>query len=853
VTLIDWSPLLGCDVTSPGWQLNVRDCFEGANGSIVSFSMTISDEASTESPVYQEYLIADGQNLNILDTGCDSSLFTSLALERIYPSATLINPIPSIQWEAFPPFDLPNGGASLNILLNPGPTVDTYFTLSLVNVEVGDACGTVASDVEFYDYIPPDSTIITMADSILCLTDGPIAIESSIAEGTWIGPLDSTSAGVVLDPAAVGLGTWTISFVPTSSCIMPSAVSVLIDQAPEIEYTGQAAFCSTETEVSLNATPEGGAWVGEGILDSQLGVFDPSAVANEAANVSYQVGGNCPAEMQVELTIETFTPLTILSEDSLICLTSNPVVLSSNLPTVEWSGPGIDTVEPEVFDPSTAGVGVHTVRANYSQACASADSLVIVVEDPSIVFQAMPALCIDAAVQDLTALADSGYWSGPGIVDSLQGLFNPGLAAPGAVQLFYTLTNSCGTSASMNVVVDDFPNLSIGLPEGICIDQNEFTLLANFAGGDFAGPGVELQGAQWFFNPQAAGVGSAEISYQYTDVCSITYFDTIEVFPLPELQISIDTTICPEGEAVLMASGAFSYGWAPDVSLVTPQQAVTIAMPDETTTYTVAGQSANGCFAIEEVTVEVLPTPALITNGPVEICPGDEEVLTVTNIEQATWNGPDAVNLQGLEIMVSPDSSSVYEVSGLDANGCIGETTVDVIVHQPSAYFTASDSIGVPPLYVQFSNLSEGDYFVWYLGNGDTLITEDINELVSVYYQGANEHSVTLTAYLNGCPSTFSLNVETYYDSELILIPNVVTADGDGKNDTWWVKTQNMKNLHIDIFNRWGQRVGVIDGFNDRWDPDLNSAGTYYFSLQAEGLDQEIYNREGHFTVLKGE
>ena len=80
-----------------------------------------------------------------------------------------------------------------------------------------------------------------------------------------------------------------------------------------------------------------------------------------------------------------------------------------------------------------------------------------------------------------------------------------------------------------------------------------------------------------------------------------------------------------------------------------------------------------------------------------------------------------------------------------------------------------------------------------------------------------------------------------------------MTADGDGKNDTWWVKTQNMKNLHIEIFNRWGQRVGVIDGLNDRWNPDLNSAGTYYFSLHAEGLDQEIYNREGHFTVLKGE
>jgi gliding motility-associated-like protein len=852
-TLIDWSPLLGCDVTSPGWELHVRDCFEGANGAIVSFAMTITDESNVSNPVNQEYLIAAGQNLNILDTGCDSSLFTSLALERIYPAATLINPVPSIQWEAFPPFDLPNGGTNLNILLNPGPTVDTYFTLSLVNVEVGNACGTVATDVEFYDYIPPDSTIITLEDSILCITDAPIAIESSIESGSWIGPLDSTSNGVVLNPSAVGIGTWTISFVPTSSCIVPSEVTVLIDQAPTIVYTGQSAFCSTETQVGLNATPEGGTWIGLGVLDSLQGIFNPSALTNEVANISYEVDGNCPAELPITLAIEPFIPLTITLVDSLICLTSNPWVLSSNLPTVEWSGPGVQILSPQVFNPSSAGVGVHTITANYNQACASTDSMVIVVENPAIEFQSLPALCIDATVQDLAVMADSGYWSGPGIIDSQQGLFDPGLPGAGSLNVYYSLLNSCATTDSLNIAIEDFPNLSLGLPDGICADQSEFVLLANFTGGEFAGPGVELQGSQWYFNPEGAGVGSAEISYQYNDVCAQTFFDTIEVFPLPDLQVSLDTSICPEGQASLTASGAFIYGWTPAISLLTPQEATTIASPEGTTTYTVAGQSVQGCFSLEDVTVEVLATPVLVTNSPVEICPGETELLTVVGIEQAEWTGPDVLASEGLALEVSPDSTTVYTVVGTDANGCVGESAVVVVVHQPLASFSASDTLGVPPLYVQFTNLSQGDYFIWDLGNGDTLLTEDINEWVAAYYQGEEIHQVTLTAYLNGCPSSYSLNIETYYDSELLVIPNVVTADGDGKNDTWWVKTQNMKNLHVDIFNRWGQIVGEIEELNDRWDPDLHSPGTYFFRLYAEGLDQEVYNREGHFTVLKGE
>jgi gliding motility-associated-like protein len=377
--------------------------------------------------------------------------------------------------------------------------------------------------------------------------------------------------------------------------------------------------------------------------------------------------------------------------------------------------------------------------------------------------------------------------------------------------------------------------------------------LANFTGGDFEGPGVQLQGTQWYFNPQEAGVGNAQIVYNYSDVCSVTYYDTIEVFPLPELQISLDTAICPEGEAMLVASGASQYGWAPSASLITPEQASTIAVPDVTTTYTVAGQSEEGCFSMEEVTVQVYPSPVLVTNSPIEICPGETEVLTVTGVDQAIWNGPDVNGIETLEVVVSPDSTSMYEVIGEDEHGCIGQTQLEVIVFQPLALFTASDTVGVPPLYVEFNNLSQADYFVWNFGNGDTLMTEDINSVVSSYFQGEELHTVTLTAYLNGCPSTYSLSIETYYDSELIVIPNIVTPNGDSKNDSWWVKTQNMKELHVDIYNRWGQQVGVLDGFNDKWNPGENSSGTYYFSLYAKGLDEEMYNREGHFTVLKGE
>ena len=851
--IIDWSPLLGCDVTQPGWTVNVRDCYESANGFITSASFTILELGNEIPPIVHNFETADGQDLTILDTGCDSSLFTSIAFERVYPQSTLLDHGVALQWVSDPPFPIPNNGYGMNFLLNPGPTVDTYFSLRLNNIQLGNACDSYPVDVEFFDYIEPDSSTIFVSDSILCVTDSPLLLTPSVAAGSWEGPVDSMAEGAVFDPSVVGPGIWNISFAPNSSCIEPTEVQIFVDVTPTLVLSEPMTLCNTGSPVLLTASPGGGVWSGSGLEGVSNDLFNPAIIAEPASELTYYLDGNCPVQASVVFTVESFEPLSIVQADTVICESAEPIDFDGNLANVQWLGAGISATNLGIFDPSMAGAGEHLIVANYEQACSSSDTVLVVVEDPDIDFVPVNPVCIDGEVLTLVAEADSGVWSGSGVVDSELGLFNPQAAGAGPQTVYFTLLNSCGSVDSLTLFVEDFPQLQLGLPDGICVDQSEFVLLANFEGGIFSGAGVQQIGDQWYFNPESAGVGSVELSYSYTDVCSLTLYDSIEVFPLPLLEISLDTAICPEGEALLAVSGAFQYGWSPAANLLTPTEASTIANPAETTTYTVSGQSDEGCFSLAQVTVEVFDSPVLSTNGPLELCPGDSEIAIVTGVEQAEWIGPDVSSQQGLELVVSPDSSTVYNVTGYDVNGCLGETNLEVIVHQPQAYFTASDTLGVPPLYVQFDNLSQGDYFIWDLGNGDTLVTTDLSEIVDGYYQGEEFHTVQLTAFLNGCPAYYSLELETYYDSELLIIPNIVTQDGDDKNDVWWVKTQNMKDLHVDIFNRWGQGVGTIDGINDRWDPSDFSAGTYYFRLLATGLDGEEYNREGSFTVLKPE
>lgn len=844
---IDWSPLVGCDVTEPGWQLNVRDCYGGANGDIATVSLTISDQANT---VSQEFLPASGQSLEILDTGCDSSLFTSLILERYYPQSTLLSQGVGIAWDAFPPFDLPNNGVGLNHFINPAPTQDTYFQLRLTNIELGEACGSNSSDVEFYDYIQPDSTVIALTDSVLCITDSALLLTSSISEGSWVGPVDSITGGVLFNPAVVGPGLWSISFEPVSSCIDPTEVFVLVDVAPEILLPLATTFCSTDELVVLSAAPNGGVWSGEGVVDALLGEFSPAQLSGNTSLLTYSVGGNCPAQDSVLLTIEAYTPLQIVEADTTLCENAAPFVFTSNLSFVQWEGSGITSPNLGVFEAAEAVLGMQPVVAVYQQACTDYDTVWVNIEDASIVFTPTIPVCVNGSWVDLEVEAAGGVWSGNGLVDSLLGVVDPVLLGVGVHYLTYQLGNSCASSDSLAISVEDFPDIQLGLPQGVCVDQTEFALAANVGGGVFSGAGVELAETQWLFNPQLAGAGSAVVRYDYSDVCTVIAFDSLEVYSLPLLVAAADTAICPEGEALLTVTGASIYSWSPALSLLSPEQAITIAQPDETTAYSVTGESVVGCISSTQVTVEVFDSPVLATNGPVEMCPGDAEILMVEGVVQAQWTGPGIDGAQGLSTIVSPEETAFYSVTGIDENGCVGSSTVEVIVYQPSAYFTVSDTLGVPPMQVLFTNLSEGDYFVWDFGNGDTLLTYDVNAVVEAFYQGEATHTVQLTSFLNGCPTSYVINLTTYYDSGLIIVPNIVTPNGDGKNDTWLIETQNMATLHVDVYNRWGRKVAVRDGVSDKWDPVDFSSGTYYFVLVALGLDGETYNREGSFTVL---
>jgi len=65
-----------------------------------------------------------------------------------------------------------------------------------------------------------------------------------------------------------------------------------------------------------------------------------------------------------------------------------------------------------------------------------------------------------------------------------------------------------------------------------------------------------------------------------------------------------------------------------------------------------------------------------------------------------------------------------------------------------------------------------------------------------------------------------------------LFIPNVITPNGDGKNDTFKIKGFSMGKWSLEIYNRWGNLVYQNPEYKDEWQGEY-TVGIYYYSLKS--------------------
>lgn len=174
-----------------------------------------------------------------------------------------------------------------------------------------------------------------------------------------------------------------------------------------------------------------------------------------------------------------------------------------------------------------------------------------------------------------------------------------------------------------------------------------------------------------------------------TNGCTATDQVVVTVGSSLTITTSSDLTICTGSSTTLTASGAVTYSWNNGAGT---GASVTVS-PTTTTTYTVIGTDANGCMGQAQVTVTVAANLSLSATA-VAMCEGGSKTITASGATNYTWSPATFLSGNtGATVTFTAGSTTTYTISGSDANGCTGTTTVTATVYPNPTIDAGNDKV----------------------------------------------------------------------------------------------------------------------------------------------------------------
>ncbi|WP_299886422.1 hypothetical protein [uncultured Lacinutrix sp.] len=489
-------------------------------------------------------------------------------------------------------------------------------TASTGTITITYTNGGAASDTVDVIAVP---TINFTAPADLCIDAGTVALNNATPSGgTYSGPgITNTGANYFFNPAFAGVGVHSITYTEPGVCGATGTDTIEVLEAcgcPSEESS--FFFCGGENVetnlVVFEVCPSSGmaaqATINSGTFNNNFGnsltvyegdsgsgtsgtiVFGPASgdltntvISSLGANkclifVSNSLSGvGCQDSAETALSVCGINIAPSISFSALndLCIDEGEQSgLSGGFPVGGvYSGNGVTDDGNGItytFNPNIAGAGITTITYTESGNSVTDDVEVFDLGTAGCLKFTAPAdLCIDAGVQNTLggATPTGGIYSGNGVTDDGNGLtysFDPATAGTGTTTITYTL-GMISTNDIIEVFALPAVTFSVDFAD-LCTNGGiQLSSLAGSpsgAGGVFSGPGVTNVGGgiNYLFDPSVAGAGIHTVTYTYTDAngCSNSASDTVEVFALPDVTLTLPADLCAGGNGGLPVGGTYS-------------------------------------------------------------------------------------------------------------------------------------------------------------------------------------------------------------------------------------------------------------------------------------------------------
>jgi gliding motility-associated-like protein len=462
---------------------------------------------------------------------------------------------------------------------------------------------------------------------------------------------------------------------------------------------------------------------------------------------------------------------------------------------------------------------------------------------PVLSFTSSPAQCFGTCTGSAVVTATGGVapytfaWSSGSSTNTATGLCN------GLVTVTVTGNNGCLTVSSFSI--GSATPLSLGAPNIVPVrcnnDCNGVVTLNPFGGSPAYTFSYSPSGPTT--NP-GTNLCSGTYSILITDARGCTRTTTVNLDnPLP---IAITTTIinssCSsinDGAITASVSGgspAYSYTYTGPTT-GTVQNLINAAAGN----YTLAYSDSRGCRGTQ--TLSIVPTITIDVNAgsDVRFCQSgivDLNGSATTNTAVTyQWfllpNSGTPISSNPTVSVLPPVGTSSYVLVAISSNSlCFDRDTVLVQALPPPPIDAGpSQTISILATAILGGNPTAPTAVSLSWTPAATLSGSNIpnplasNTINTVY---------TLTIVdADGCIASDTVRINIIPE---IKIPNGISPNGDGKNDTWIIDNiQQFPDCLVEVYNRWGELLFTSTGYTKPWDGKYNGkdlpVGTYYYVI----------------------
>ena len=405
--------------------------------------------------------------------------------------------------------------------------------------------------------------------------------------------------------------------------------------------------------------------------------------------------------------------------------------------------------------------------------------------------------------------------------------------------------NRCGSDTA-EILVPVFPNnTSITADTTICFD---LSLQINATGGIsyLWSPGTTLSSTT-IANPIASPGITTTYNVSITDINSCvwdTFMTIMTDHVIPIAHAGNDTFVCIGDSTQLFATGGISYTWDPSGTISNATINNPFVFPTQNTTYIV--EAMNACGSDKDTILVELKSATALAWPDTSVCPGQSIELKSSGGSVIKWE-PQSEIYQSLgKYFTVPSSPSIYTVTVENQFGCRADTFITVDLLPPPFIDAGSDQwLAYDSLLLEATGSGSLIWTPSYLLSCDTCNT------TLTFPNTTTTFTVELTDEL-GCVNSDELTV---FVTSNVFAPNAFTPNGDGINDVFFLKTYRIKQLDLQIFNRWGELVFETNDKNQGWNGFYKGVmavdDIYVWKAKYISTSEERGSLTGHITLIK--